>query len=452
LIARLTLLAAGLVPPAAGAATLCVSRDGGACQTTIQAAVDAARAGDTIRIAPGIYFENVTVPAGKDGLRVVGASAAASVIDPDPNRGTGIRVESNRVELLTLAIRDGQQFGVAIAGGVEGTLIRGMRFVGGGGPAAILAEAGSTRLRILSNEVRGAGAIGIQLAGANDASELRSNVVSQVVSGIVAAGAGLEIASNRVSATRSFGIRVDGPNAMVRNNVVESALLLPEAGLAVEGTNPLVRGNRLRSAGQLIVTCVSCSGGLVANNFSIGSFGPDFFTGGIGLKVGADGPGLVVRANRVSRALNAAFAIEGTGVRATQNVAIDTGHPDAGECFVVRGDGGHVLAHNVAARCGASGFRVDTHDVRLQGNLATEAGLNGFTVSGAAAADNVLVGNRAIAANAAGFAVIGDAAATVLKGNRGSGNRYDFCDDGTGTDVSGGNQFATTSSVCDVTR
>ncbi len=58
----LALLAAALViPPAAGAATWRVERDGSGDYTTIQPAVDAAASGDTILIGPGQYteYENV---------------------------------------------------------------------------------------------------------------------------------------------------------------------------------------------------------------------------------------------------------------------------------------------------------------------------------------------------------------------------------------------------------
>jgi hypothetical protein len=58
--------------------------------------------------------------------------------------------------------------------------------------------------------------------------------------------------------------------------------------------------------------------------------------------------------------------------------------------------------------------------------------------------------NRADASNGGGFAVTGDALGTSYFGNRATKNRYDFCDDGTGTDLSAGNTFATTSTACDL--
>src|SRR5262245_31423195 len=58
-------------------------------KTTIQAAIDAAKPGDTIIVPPGTYRENVTVT--KDNLTIVGSIAA--ILDGHGLPGTtGIRV------------------------------------------------------------------------------------------------------------------------------------------------------------------------------------------------------------------------------------------------------------------------------------------------------------------------------------------------------------------------
>jgi hypothetical protein len=442
-------------PLHARAATFCVDPRGGACQATIQGAVSLAGPGDLVRVLPGTYFENVVVPAGKEGLRLVGASRTAVILDPDaPNAGTGIRVEASRVHIGNLTIRNGRQHGVAVAAGAQDVVLRDLRLVGGRGPAALRVEAGATGVRVTGNDVRAAGVVGIDLAGGNHGARITSNVVRQTEKGIVARGDDLEISANRVSHTHVYGIQVEGARARVAVNVLETAFNVPTAGILAAGADPTVRGNRLSLAGTLRVTCAPCTNGLVAQNTVTAAFREGGSFRGAGLHVGADAPGLLVRGNRVVAASDVAYLVEGTRVRLVQNTASDTGTPDGGDGFRIAGTGSHVLSDNVATRTGANGFLVAADGVTLERNHATEAGLNGFLVAGAAGSRSgvVLTRNRATHNAAAGFAVTGDAVGTVLVGNRGAGNRYDFCDDGSGTDVSGGNPFGTTSTVCDVTR
>jgi hypothetical protein len=61
-----------LVATTASAAVIAVPAD----QPTIQAAVDAAAAGDTIRVSPGVYPERVRIAGARDGLTIEAADAA----------------------------------------------------------------------------------------------------------------------------------------------------------------------------------------------------------------------------------------------------------------------------------------------------------------------------------------------------------------------------------------
>ena len=67
-----TVLALAAIATPARAATVCAS---GCTFTTIQDAVTATPPGGTINVQPGSYPEAVTIPAGKDGLTILGAQA-----------------------------------------------------------------------------------------------------------------------------------------------------------------------------------------------------------------------------------------------------------------------------------------------------------------------------------------------------------------------------------------
>ncbi|MEE1800942.1 MULTISPECIES: pectinesterase family protein [unclassified Streptomyces] len=78
-------------PPALAAATTrTVAADGSAQYRTVQAAVDASAAGDTVSIAKGTYREVINVTTGKKGLTIKGATGNAEdvVITYDNASGT----------------------------------------------------------------------------------------------------------------------------------------------------------------------------------------------------------------------------------------------------------------------------------------------------------------------------------------------------------------------------
>lgn len=76
------------IAPAHAAATLHVASGGAGTDCTahdpcgsIQQAVDRAAAGDRIKVMAGTYVENVTIPAGKDGLTISGSGHEFTVIE-----------------------------------------------------------------------------------------------------------------------------------------------------------------------------------------------------------------------------------------------------------------------------------------------------------------------------------------------------------------------------------
>lgn len=77
---------------------------------TIQAAVDAAVEGDTVRIAPGTYAEQVLVRT--PGLRIQGTDRNAVVLDGQTTLEVGFEVESDRVIVENLTIHSFKEHGL----------------------------------------------------------------------------------------------------------------------------------------------------------------------------------------------------------------------------------------------------------------------------------------------------------------------------------------------------
>jgi parallel beta-helix repeat protein len=186
-------------------ATIVVPTD----QPTIQAAVDAASPGDTIRVQPGSYQESVRIRGAKTGLTI----EAADATDPPTIHGTanksgdGIRVDS-----------------------VNGVVFRNLRLVG---------AYDGVRL----NSVRNAIVVGLDIE--NSALGIRVNhgqgtivdrcivLGTRVEQGILVASApGTLIRGSTISDTDREGIRVEGsPGVVLEDDLVSGSR--SAAGIAV---------------------------------------------------------------------------------------------------------------------------------------------------------------------------------------------------------------------------
>jgi Right handed beta helix region len=114
--------AIGVALLAAGALAGCggnsgwVARDVPGEYPTIQAAVNAARPGDLIRIAPGVYHEQVVVPAAKHDVVLRGIDRNRVVLDGERGkRYEGIVVHADGVAVENLTVRGFGSDGVLFA-------------------------------------------------------------------------------------------------------------------------------------------------------------------------------------------------------------------------------------------------------------------------------------------------------------------------------------------------
>jgi hypothetical protein len=417
------------------------------CLNSIQQAVALSAPGDIVAIGPGVYFENVLIPAGKDGLQLVGASKLTTVIDADlPRTGSAIGIFSNGVKVKNLGVRNGLLNGIEID--ADDVVVQGVRIVGLRNSAAVgILASFVNRLQVIGNEIRAVGGSGILVTNSTNA-VVTGNTLGQVPVGIHVEGAGHRVAGNKVVGARSVGLaahgNLPGDGVVVSSNLIE--LTAGVVGLAVSssGVNPVVSvlKNKLTNTLEARVDCLTCSDTLVAGNTSLGSWGR-------GLDVTALGQGLVVTGNKVSRAAGAAFVLAGTGIEASLNTASDTGvfGPD-GHCFVANAPGSS-LSRNTATRCAGDGFAVDGDDAVTIGsvtaNTATSVGASGFRMTGNI---SLVANNKALSSNAAGYRLVAPAA-VGLSGNVGAKNRYGLCPV-SGVPIANSFGFPPTSTVCDV--
>ncbi len=90
------------------------------CATTIQAAVTAAGAGDTITVYPGLYHENVTVGASKTGLTIEGVNPDAVFVDGNGGGAVFSLTGVTGVTLRRLTVRNANNGVQLTSAGVGG--------------------------------------------------------------------------------------------------------------------------------------------------------------------------------------------------------------------------------------------------------------------------------------------------------------------------------------------
>jgi Right handed beta helix region len=467
-------LAVLLASPAAGA-TLCVNPSGtGGCQATIQAAVDLAAPGDTILIGKGLYYENVVVGSGKDGLKIVGASRRAAVLDGSPFADRGITggditllVAAPDVRIRGLGFRNGM---IGILVGHDGATLEGLDFRGTDFPVIV---AFGARAQVLSSAFRDA--VALNVAGPDFVA--RGNLFERTYSSIVfqnLAAPNAQIVGNGLESVRG-GLDVrHNIDTVVRDNVLRHS-----GGLTVSGLNPIVEGNVLFQGSGIDVEC----GGINLEAGPGDDVPPDCTRASVssnrvaeatqGMLVGASEPGTMpVRDNVLSRTWGGLVVRGAPDLAAPllveRNRVLTAGltstapffRPEA--CFTVAGGSrpgalgtGATLRANVATRCAGPGFDIRASGDLLEANRVREAGGSGFFVSGVQfdgvtpTALNELRGNKATFNAAQGIAVGLGALDTRVIDNEATGNRTDFCDEGIDTSVSG-NAFGTTSATCGI--
>lgn len=265
-------------PWRASAATLTVDDDGAQCpgaHTTIQAAVNAAAAGDTIQVCPGTYNENVIIPNTKPNLSLLGAQAGVGFggrTFGGPSESTvrganltaGVAVFSVRAQSVTIdgfsvtvQATSGAAFGITVANGGDGAMITNNILdtitspdTGGNGTAqavylenstSVAAPDGPDNVSVIANRMnnivsnRSSKGVLIGVNNGNNPSEnalIRANLITNVTSQVRGAY-GISVANPASTTTGVTGLRIE-------DNIISGLVGGTGAICPASGTPPTV--------------------------------------------------------------------------------------------------------------------------------------------------------------------------------------------------------------------
>lgn len=450
--AALGLCAAGATP--AFAADLVVGK--GKQYTSIQAAIDAAAPGDRILVGPGVYLGGVQVPAGKDGLRLVGRRATIDAHDGTSLASYTIEVDSDgvQVEGFTLrngssaqvdvqgddfvlrrcTLRNGEEYGVYIYGerptvedcAILGTL-EGAIYVNGNGA------------RVAGTRIGNCGEGAIYIDG-DDA------IVEDTTTRVIEDSA----------AVRIYGVRGRVRRVRVTNNDDDGIQVLGTGGVVEDCAATHVRGAGIYMSGAVLSAernvVRSCRGsGIDVTGADLSINGNDVArtgSGNFGIRVqlstdmGVASPVATLEGNKVADTLGFGISVTGQGTTTIRRCETRrTGARYAGGFFVLAVSA--TLEDCVSAGAGDTAFQIesagDTGLAVLLRCVATGAAGDGFQI---AATGATLTDCRAELCGAEGLHNAADG--TVANGCRFLRNRIDVATDigaAFGNDVASTNEF-----------
>ena len=289
--------------PASGASTLTVATDGSGDHTTIGAAIEAAVDGDTIRIAPGEYVENLHID--KDLTLAGDGDRAEVVIAGDPGDPNPVSIDGDRwpvtvhlddadvvLQGLTVQEVEGDSLSVIANGGTQDLrdIVTGLIGVRGEASTSIV-DSDVTRITIrgpIETTVRDNTVRNMLFVGNGASGRITGNTVLDHPI-VIDSGASVDIIGNTIRPIpNELGITVEqaGTSATVRDNDIEGGRI----GIHVEVASALVEGNRVRGNGEIGIL-VKQAPTIVRDNT---------VTDAADVSVGVVGDGHVVEGNTVS--------------------------------------------------------------------------------------------------------------------------------------------------------
>jgi len=328
---------------------------------SIQAAVDAAQAGDEVVVAAGTYEETVALVdreditlRGQGKVVLHGGNSETAVVTL--SLCTGVRVERLRFEQPAFAA-------VEVVTSTGTTLSR-CCVDGSGGDGLSLVDC--TLSVVERCEVEDPAGVGVEVVGCTDTLVFRCRVERPGEVAIDIAGGDVShVERCTLLDSPSFALLLESPHGTVLDNLIKTAV---NGGIDVSGAFADVRDNRLIAAGDVPVRVESFgASSTVEDNRIVKPVDT-------GLLVQA--VNVVVRRNRVIKSEASGIGLFADDPLVTDNVvlhAVNTG-------FLTGTVTAGTLSGNRALHCGDSGFLIGGSGLLVHGNEAKGSGLDGFFV------------------------------------------------------------------------
>ncbi len=452
--AALGLFTAGARP--AFAADLVVGK--GKQYTTIQAAIDAAGPGDRILVGPGVYLGALTIPAGKDGLRLVGRRATIDAHDGMSSGSYTVEVDSDGVQiegfslrnatsaqvdvqgddfvLRRCMLRNSEEYGVYVHG--ERPTVEGCSILGTLDRAIYVNGNGA---RVSGTRIGNCGEGAIYIDGDDAVVEDTTTRVIEDSPAVRIYGLRGTVRGVRVTNNDDDGVNIEGDGAVVEDCTVTQAR---SSGISVTGAGVRVDGNVVRSCR---------SSGIVISGSGISVTGNDvarIATGNTGISVhldsgrSEDAPTATLEGNKVADTNGFGIAVEGAGTVTLRRCSVRrTGAGYAGGFYVRTVSA--AVEDCVSVDAGDTAFQIesagDTGLATLLRCVATGAAGDGFQIS---AVGTTLTDCRAELCGGEGLH--NTTGGTTATGCRFRRNRIDVATEGGaafGNDVAAANEFVT---------
>ncbi|KON85903.1 hypothetical protein AF332_03140 [Sporosarcina globispora] len=192
---------------------------------SINSAFTSANPGDTIRVAAGMFDENVVIPTGLDRLRLLGAGIGQTILDGTGSGGSGIELNSALVTIAGFTVRDYVNNGIVI--NTSDNIMRDLN-VENNGVVGISIASGATHNLIYKIKSKQNGSDGIEINGNNN-----------------------YVIESKFLENERLGMVLNGSNNLaLRNTAIRNLGVGIEVGISVSGPHFLINNVSKRNGGD----------------------------------------------------------------------------------------------------------------------------------------------------------------------------------------------------------